>query len=233
VRALITTRAGGFSAGPYNSMNLGFRVNDDPQAVARNRELLRSYLPEEPRWLHQVHGASVIDAAGWQCEIEADGSFTRVCNQVCAVMIADCMPVLFCDRGATIVAVAHAGWRGLSGGVLEHTIDALSVAPEDLYVYLGPAIGPTAFEVGDDVYRAFTAAQPSAASAFSAQSTGKWLCDLFALARQRLTSRGVHRVFGGADCTYSNPRRFFSHRRDKISGRMAALIWLDGQSQAP
>ncbi len=227
VCAIITTRQGGVSVGPYASMNLGHRVNDEVAAVDSNRALLRSYLPSEPRWLKQVHGTRAIEAAQWLPETEADACFTRERNVVCAVMSADCIPVLLCDRDGGTVAAAHAGWRGLSAGILETTLDAMGAPPASLCAYLGPAIGARAFEVGDDVYETFVMHSPHAAAAFTCAAQGKWLCDLFRLARQRLAGYGVERIFGGEDCTYSNPERFFSHRRDRITGRMAALIWID------
>ncbi len=226
VQAFITTRLGGTSAGPHASMNLGLRVNDDAAAVESNRALLRSYLPGEPLWLQQVHGARAIEAAQWQSGIAADACVTRKHNVVCAVMSADCIPVLLCDRDGRAVAAAHAGWRGLSAGILEAAVRAMEIPPASLYAYLGPAVGPRAFEVGNDVYETFTRHNPRAGAAFTAVAPGKWLCDLFHLARQRLTEHGVEAIFGGKDCTYSNPGLFFSHRRDKITGRMAALIWI-------
>ena len=227
VRALVTTRAGGGSTGAYASMNLGQRVGDDPATVDANRRLLRSLLPAEPNWLHQVHGAKVVRAEGPGEGREADAAVTTQANCVCPIMIADCMPVLFADREGRAVGAAHAGWRGLAAGVLENTIGALGVAPADLIAWLGPAIGPSAFEVGSDVRDAFIAINPAAADAFHAQRPGKWLADLFLLARQRLARAGVSDVYGGGLCTYSDPKRFFSHRRDKVSGRMAALIWME------
>lgn len=227
VRALVTTRNGGASAGPYTSMNLGQRVGDDPATVDENRRLLRSFLPAEPNWLHQVHGARVVRAEDPGEAREADAVVTRQPNCVCPIMIADCMPVLFADRAGGAIGAAHAGWRGLAGGVLENTISALDVAPANLVAWMGPAIGPAAFEVGSDVRDAFIAMDPAAANAFRAQGSGKWLADLFLLARQRLARAGVTAVYGGGLCTYSDPARFFSHRRDKVSGRMAALIWME------
>lgn len=227
VRSFITTRTGGESVGPYASMNLGLRVNDDAQTVMRNRARLITHLPREPRWLTQVHGARVVEATSTLQDDEADACFTREHGVACAVMIADCMPVLLCDERAECVAVAHAGWRGLSAGVLENTVNAMHTSPATVLAYLGPAIGPRAFEVGDDVHYAFTADDAHAAAAFSALAPGKWLCDLFLLARQRLQRAGVTRIFGGQDCTYSDPARFFSHRRDRVSGRMGAFIWIE------
>jgi YfiH family protein len=226
VRALMTTRSGGVSTGPYASLNLGTRVNDDPAVVERNRALLASHLPEEPRWLMQVHGNRVVDAAGLRQPVEADAAISRNAGAVCAVMVADCMPVLLADRAGTVVGAAHAGWRGLAAGVIENTVLAMAVAPANLVAWLGPAIGPAAFEVGADVRDAFVAQDAGAASAFVDHKPGKWLADLFTLARRRLRAIGVDEVHGGGLCTVSDPGRFYSHRRDRITGRMAALIWL-------
>jgi YfiH family protein len=226
VHALVTTRAGGVSGAPYDTLNLGTAVGDHPEAVRENRARLRALLPDEPRWLRQVHGTRVVDAAGVRALEEADGSFAMQPNVVCAVQMADCLPVLFADRAGTRVAAAHAGWRGLAGGVLEETVRALDTDPADLLAWLGPAIGPNAFEVGDEVRDAFLCQWPDAGSAFSPHGPGKWLGDLFLLGRQRLGDLGVGSIHGGGLCTHSDHVRFFSHRRDRISGRMAALIWL-------
>jgi polyphenol oxidase len=228
VRALITTRNGGGSTGPYASMNLGLRVNDDPAAVGANRRRLRQFLPAEPKWLNQVHGTSVATAESITDPVEADASVATSPGSVVAIMVADCLPVLFTDRGGNVVAAAHAGWRGLAAGVIENTVRALATPPKDVLAYLGPAIGPSAFEVGDEVRDAFVAVDPAAGRAFQAHQPGKWLADLFLLARQRLAGAGVSGVYGGGQCTFSDPMRFFSHRRDKVSGRMAALIWIEG-----
>lgn len=227
VKALITARQGGVSQGPYASFNLGTRVADDPHAVAENRRRLLAYLPAEPRWLTQVHGSRVVAAHSISHPAEADGAYSTVPNVVCTVMIADCLPVLLCDRDACIVGVAHAGWRGLAAGVIEQTIAAMDAAPNRLMAFLGPAIGPDAFEVGEDVYRAFVDRDRRAATAFRPRGPGKWRADLFELSRQRLASAGVADIYGGGLCTYTHPGRFFSHRRDRVTGRMAALIWLD------
>ncbi|HEX7953754.1 MAG TPA: peptidoglycan editing factor PgeF [Burkholderiales bacterium] len=226
VKSLITSRNGGSSRGPYASMNLGQRVNDDPEAVAANRRLLRQFLPAEPKWLDQVHGSTVVRAEAVLAPVPADASLATSPGCVSVITIADCLPVLFAERSGACVAAAHAGWRGLAAGVLENTVRALGAPPRDLLAYLGPAIGPAAFEVGDEVRAAFVAVDPAAALAFAPHQPGKWLADLFLLARQRLAAVGVTDVFGGGQCTYSDPKRFFSHRRDKVSGRMAALVWL-------
>ncbi len=227
VRTLITTRSGGVSTGPFASMNLGQRIEDDMQSLRANRALLRDFLPADPKWLLQVHGARVADADGLQQPVEADAAVARKPGSVCTVMVADCLPVLLTDRAGSVVAAAHAGWRGLAAGVLENTVGAMGRAPDELLAYFGPAIGPSAFEVGADVRNAFLARSADAVSAFAAHKPGKWLADLFALARQRLRAIGVTQIYGGGLCTYSDRRRFFSHRRDKVTGRMAALIWLN------
>ncbi len=225
VRALITTRAGGLSRGPYASFNLGLRTGDDPQAVAANRAALRATLPQEPKWLKQVHGSRVIDADAEVAFSAADAAVARHPGTVCAVLIADCVPVLLADRAGTTVAIAHAGWRGLAAGVVENTVRAMHREPGELLAFLGPGIGPGAFEVGPDVRDAFVNADPGAADAFAPHAPGKWLADLFALARRRLQCAGVADVYGGGICTYSHAGRFFSYRRERTTGRMAALIW--------
>jgi polyphenol oxidase len=226
VHALITTRAGGSSRGPYESLNLGTRVNDSADAVVANRAILRSLLPAEPAWLNQVHGTRVVEADAVTTPLEADASFTRSPGTVCTVLVADCLPVLLADRHGGVVAAAHAGWRGLAAGVIESTIAAMTCPPDQLIAYLGPAIGADAFEVGENVYQAFLAHDSLAQQAFRPHAPGKWLADLFLLARQRLAASGVSAVYGGGLCTFSDPQRFFSHRRDRVTGRMAALIWL-------
>ena len=228
VRAIITTRSGGASRPPYDSFNLGTRCGDDPIAVARNRGVLRTCLPAEPVWLRQVHGAGVINAQEPGIEPEADAAFARSPNIVCAVLAADCMPVLLADRHGVAVGIAHAGWRGLSAGVLEATVRAMGVAPRELMAWLGPAIGARQFEVGTDVLGAFTREDAGACAAFEPYPgrEGKFLCDLYALARRRLAAIGVTEVSGGGYCTVSDAR-FYSFRRDKTTGRMGAFIWLD------
>jgi hypothetical protein len=227
VRAFITTRSGGVSQGPYASFNLGLRAGDDEQAVAVNRERLRAALPQEPKWLRQVHGTGVVEADAFAGTPEADAAIARRPGTVCAVMVADCIPVLLADRAGTIVAIAHAGWRGLSSGVIERTVERMALPPEGLLAYLGPGIGPRAFEVGADVRDAFLARDARSATAFAPHARGKWLADLFALARQQLLGTGVTSVYGGGLCTYSDARRFYSYRRERNTGRMAAVIWRD------
>jgi YfiH family protein len=229
VRAFVTTRAGGVSAGPYASFNLGDTTADDAEAVRTNKARLDALLPDRPRWLRQVHGACVVHADAVTEPPAADAAYTATPGVVCAVKIADCMPVFIADTSGTRVAVAHAGWRGLAAGVLENTVAALGLSPRALMAYLGPAIGPGAFEVGDEVRAAFCDVDPAAADAFRALRPGKWLADLFRLGHQRLARCGVTRVHGGGLCTYSHPERFYSHRRNPVTGRMAALIWIAGR----
>lgn len=227
VRALVTTRTGGVSVGPYASLNLGIAVNDDPKAVAENRARVRAHLPEEPRWLKQVHGATVVAGESVSALVEADASVTRTPGVVCVIQMADCMPVLLATRDGSVIGIAHAGWRGLAGGVVERTIEAMRADPAAMIAWLGPAIGPDTFEVGEEVRAAFVAADPAAVDAFRPLNTGKWLADLFTLARQRLARAGLTAVHGGGLCTVSDPTRFFSHRRDRLTGRMGAFLWLE------
>ncbi|MBA3903064.1 MAG: peptidoglycan editing factor PgeF [Rhodocyclaceae bacterium] len=226
VRALITTRAGGVSRGPHATMNLAAHVNDDPAAVAENRRLLRAHLPAEPLWLSQVHGVRVVCAEQSAEGIEADAAFSRRPGVVCAVLTADCLPVLLCDEAGTVVGAAHAGWRGLAAGVIEAAVRAMNAPPEKLLAFLGPAIGPRAFEVGAEVREAFVPLSDDAAAAFAARDNGKWLADLYLLARQRLNALGVARVFGGGWCTFTEAERFYSFRRERVTGRMASLVWM-------
>lgn len=225
VRALITTRSGGVSAGPYDSLNLGDHVGDDPVSVARNRALLARHLPAEPRWLEQMHGTRIVRADAVEGRTQADGAVTRQPNVVCAVMTADCLPVLLCETSGSAVGIVHAGWRGLLSGVIEAALAQMGPA-SGLMAYLGPAIGPAAFEVGDEVRAAFMRHSSAAASAFAPQGAGKWLADLYALARQRLAAAGVTPVYGGGFCTFREAGRFYSYRRERVTGRMASLIWL-------
>ncbi|CAD5107931.1 peptidoglycan editing factor PgeF [Zestomonas carbonaria] len=225
VRACVTTRAGGVSEEPFASCNLGDHVGDDPAAVAENRRRLTAALGCRPAWLRQVHGVRVVQADPTRVE-EADGCWTGAPGIACTAMTADCLPALFCDRAGSRVAAAHAGWRGLAGGVLEATLDALALPPDELLVWLGPAIGPQAFEVGTEVREAFVAQHVEAANAFVASvNPGKFMADIYQLARIRLAARGVTAVYGGGFCTVSDPR-FYSYRRAARTGRFASLIWL-------
>lgn len=225
VKAIQTTRIGGVSTGVYASLNLGDHVKDQPSLVAANRQRLSHCLPSEPVWLNQVHGIRVIDAALASCIESADASFSTRRQVVCVTMTADCLPVLLCDDAGTVVAAVHAGWRSLCDGVIEATVKAMPVASGQLLAWLGPAIGPQAFEVGAEVRAQFIARDAQADTAFVAHGD-KWLGDLYAIARQRLQTLGVTRVYGGGRCTYSEPETFFSFRRDGDTGRMASLIWL-------
>lgn len=255
VRSLVTTRQGGVSKAPFDSFNLGDHVGDDPDAVAANRAILREFVPSEPVWLRQVHDIQIADAdnaddmfhtpnslsggsphpnllPGGEGAMEkgdfyitADGSVARKPGRVSAVLTADCLPVLFCDRAGTVVASAHAGWRGLAGGVLEAAVQAMAVPPEQILAWLGPAIGSRAFEVGAEVRDAFTALIPEARQAFAPYAEGKWLADIYLLARQRLERLGVQQIYGGDFCTYTDTERFYSYRRDGVTGRMATLVW--------
>ena len=229
VSAAITTRKGGVSGAPYDEFNLAEHVGDTPQAVRENRARLRRQLalPAEPAWLSQVHGDRVVDAARAEPNAAADAGFSHQRGVVCAVLTADCLPVLFCDRGATRVAAAHAGWRGLAAGILERTVEALQCPPAELMAWLGPAIGPQHFEVGDEVRDAFVTRHATAVDAFTRQAGGGWHADLYRLARIRLQSAGLLAVYGGGLCTYADPDRWYSFRREAVTGRMAALIWLD------
>lgn len=235
VRALSTTRLGGVSRPPYDDgtggggLNLGTHVGDDPAAVAQNRALLRAQLPAEPAWLTQVHGTRVLDAAQVAGAPEADASISDRRGVVCAIMTADCMPVLLADAEGRVVGAAHAGWRGLAAGVLESTVEAMRAAGAgQLLAWLGPGIGPAAFEVGSDVRDAFTHLGPQAPAAFRRidGASGKYHADLPALARLALSRVGVTDMAGGSDCTVSDPARFYSYRRDRVTGRMASLIWI-------
>jgi YfiH family protein len=254
VRALVTTRAGGVSEAPFGGgvpgaggLNLGFSTGDSPEAVAENRRRVLALTPSHhAAWLEQVHGTqvehahAVIDRLVLGERTRADASVTDRAGVVCVVMTADCLPVLFCDDQGRAVGAAHAGWRGLAGGIIERTggrVAALAGVPAaKLHAYLGPAIGPAAFEVGEDVLDAFADAAPSArrdATVAAFRPVGgapdKYFADIFALARLRLADLGVHgvRIHGGTHCTVTEPERFYSYRRDRVTGRMAAMIWLD------
>lgn len=230
VKALQTTRLGGISQAPYDTLNLGDHVQDNPIHVAHNRQLLSDFLPSEPVWLNQVHGVRVIDAALSSCVESADAAFTQRKEVVCVTMTADCLPVLVCDTQGTMVAAIHAGWRSLCDGVIEQTIQTMlaqrpDLAQTQLMAWLGPAIGPKAFEVGAEVRAQFIAKDSDADQAFVV-SGDKWLGNLPLIARQRFNKLGIQAVFGGDECTYSLPEKYFSFRRDGLTGRMATLIWL-------
>ena len=238
VRALCTTRTGGTSVGRYASLNLGTHVGDAPQSVVSNRQSLQGALGAHAVFLDQVHGSTVLELNTASPDgVQADAATTTLTDLACTVMVADCLPVLLCDARGSRVAAAHAGWRGLLGaqcrGILEATVASFDQAgvggADGLMAWLGPCIGPKAFEVGDEVRAAFVAASPQAAECFRPTAAGKWLADLPGLARQRLQALGIARTFGNdgsaAWCTVTHASRFFSHRRDAVSGRMAACIW--------
>lgn len=232
VAGLITTRAGGFSLPPFDSLNLALHVGDDPHAVARNRARVRQALPAEPCWLQQVHGVRVAHLGANARGGEADAAVTRTRATVCTVMVADCLPLLLCDRAGTVVACAHAGWRGLSAGVVEATLHAMDCATDQVLAYLGPAIGAHAFEVGGDVRQAFAAAHAQDTDCFRDKAPGRdaqprWWADLAELVRRRLQRAGVQYIHGGDCCTFHDRTRFYSHRRDGRTGRHAAFIWLN------
>jgi YfiH family protein len=225
VKACVTTREGGVSEAPFDSLNLGDHVDDRPEAVAENRRRLTEHFSIQPAWLQQVHGIAVAHADPG-IVATADASWTATPGIACAAMTADCLPALFCDRAGTRVAAAHAGWRGLAAGVLEATLDTLDVPAGDVLVWLGPAIGPKAFEVGPEVREVFIKQLPQAAEAFlPSDNAGKFMADIYLLARLRLAERGVTAVYGGGFCTVTDPR-FFSYRRAARTGRFASLIWL-------
>jgi len=230
VRALSTTRDGGVSDGVFSGLNLGAHVGDLPARVEANRARLQqaAAIPGPLNWLNQVHGTVVHGVSSdYGCAPDADAACARQGEQACIVMTADCLPVLFCDRAGSVVAAAHAGWRGLQGGVLEASIAAMGCEPGEILAWLGPAIGPSAFEVGGEVRDAFMAEQADAATAFvPSPNEGKWLADIYRLARLRLARAGVGAVYGGEYCTFSDSEQFYSYRRDGQTGRMASIIWL-------
>lgn len=223
-----STRTGGVSAAPWHSLNLGAHVGDHISHVRANRERLAACLnlPEDPLWLEQVHGTRVLTLPAENDNLTADAVISRTPGQICTVMTADCLPVLFCDEAGTVVGAAHAGWRGLAAGILEATLQEMDVDPASVLVWLGPAIGPTAFEVGSEVRDAFMAHSALAQDAFVAHGE-KWLANIYHLARLRLAAAGVHHIYGGKYCTFTDSERFFSYRRDGQTGRMATMVWLN------
>lgn len=233
IKAYSTTRLGGISKTPYDSFNLGFHTDDQLESVTHNRNLLKKILdlPAEPIWLSQVHNNHVIQADQInpnEKHPEADASYTHQKNIICAVLTADCLPVFLCDEDATCVAAIHAGWKGLAAGVIEATIKKLGVPGEKLFAWLGPAIGPDVFEVGDEVKEQFVAHDAAALDAFKPSPNNRWLANLYLLAQQRLQHHYVTKIYGGDFCTYTDKDRFFSYRRDKVTGRMGHLIWIEG-----
>jgi YfiH family protein len=230
VQAFTTLRHGaGVSQPPFDHFNLGPRAGDAADAVARNRtELIERFaLPSAPRWLRQVHGTAIALEPG-EDEPEADAAVTATPGTVLAILTADCLPVVFAASDGSEIGAAHAGWRGLAAGVLEATVAAMRTPPAAITAWFGPAAGPQAYEVGEDVFGAFVSGDPRAETAFSPTRPGHWRIDLYALARQRLADAGVTNVHGGGLCTISDPQRFFSHRRDQRGGRMATLAWIEG-----
>lgn len=241
VRAFSTLRTGGFSLPPYGDaegglgLNLGTHVGDDPEAVRKNRALLRTGLPSEPVWLNQVHGAAVVDAATVSGMPDADASWTAATNKVCAIMTADCLPVLLCTSDGKVVGVAHGGWRGLAAGVLQNTVKAMrSESRAPIMAWLGPAIGPQAFEVGGEVREVFMRQDMAMMQAFVPEEgvPGKFMADIYRIARIILNGIGITAVYGGDACTVTETHRFYSYRRDKgKTGRMATGIWLSASSE--
>lgn len=236
VRAYITLTQGGFSTGDYSEYNLAMHVGDDVSAVEKNRAKLITdlSLPSEPVWLDQVHSDTVISVdekfelkSSENPVFQADASVTAIKGKVCAVLTADCLPVFFCDQSGTEVAVAHAGWRGLHAGIISNTLNTMQSPVDTLLVSLGPAIGPKAFEVGEEVRQAFIDKNDLNASAFVESRKSHYWCDIYQLARIELHSVGVERVVGGNFCTYNEPERFYSYRRSPKTGRMASVIWLE------
>jgi YfiH family protein len=228
VHAAVTLRTGGISNSGYASLNPASHVGDDPAHVQANRQILKDMLqlPAEPVWLQQVHGMRAIKADQASFPQEADASFTDQAGTVCAVLTADCLPVLFCGDQGKVIAAAHAGWRGLRAGILAETLKVMNC--RDIHVWLGPAIGPDQFEVGDEVRDAFVGDNPSTAAAFRKARPGKWLADIYRLARINLSELGIDHIYGGGLCTVTDPQRFYSYRRDgATTGRMASLIWRD------
>ena len=244
IKAFCTTRKGGVSKPPFDSFNLGLNAGDDVQDVLHNRSILKTHLPSEPIWLKQIHGVRVSTPASRKASVsgpfEADASVTNIPNEVLSILTADCMPVLFASKHGDVIGAAHAGWRGLSGGVLENTLQEMcslspGLMPQDITAWMGPAIGPTAFEVGEDVLKAFASQSPAIlAQAFQpiAGSPEKYLANLYLLAQDRLRSFGIEQIYGGDFCTVGDPRRFFSYSRDKKTGRFASLTWISEKTSS-
>jgi len=229
IKACITLRTGGVSPAPYAQFNLGDHVGDKPEHVIANREILKNKLalPHEPIWIQQTHSIIAVEATPENTRKEADASYTSQPNQTCVILTADCLPILVCNKNGTHIAAIHAGWRGLANGVIEATLAKLNVPPEDLLVWLGPAISAKHYEVGHEVRDQFLSIQPNATHAFTPSPNQRWLADLYELARLRLKNIGVTTTYGGEYCTYSDKNLFYSYRRDgKETGRMASLIWI-------
>ncbi|EKD74083.1 MAG: hypothetical protein ACD_45C00083G0005 [uncultured bacterium] len=229
VKACTTTRVGGVSLAPYNELNLALHVGDAKQHVQKNRTLLKTRLalPSEPIWLEQTHSTIVVPATADNLGKEADATFASEPNCVCVVLTADCLPILLCNRAGTHVAAIHAGWRGLANGIIENTLKTLDLPSGELLAWLGPAIGPNAFEIGHEVRDLFLKSHPDTEQAFLPSPNGRWLGDLYALASLRLHTLGITNIYGKPYCTYSDKEQFFSYRRDgSKTGRMASLIWI-------
>jgi YfiH family protein len=235
VRCWVSERAGGVSIGPFAELNLAGHVGDAPAHVAANRVRLREAagLPSDPVWLDQRHGTNVLDLDADPAPVAADAAVTSRPGVVCAILTADCLPVLLCERAGRRIGAAHAGWRGLLHGVLPAAVEALGVPPTEVDAWLGPAIGPAAYEVGADVRDAYLAREPASARYFAANGRGRWQADLYGLARASLEQAGVENVAGGGFCTFTEAKRFFSHRREAPCGRMATLIWLEKRGSEP
>ncbi len=229
VQAFTTTRSGGVSEDCYQSLNLASHVNDNPAHVERNRQRLRQQLnlPADPLWLNQTHSTQVICADN-PLTLDGDAAFSRQANTVCTVLTADCLPVLIANKAGDCVAAAHAGWRGLLAGVIENTINAMAQNPDELMVWIGPAISAHVFEVGADVRQAFMDAMPDGEQAFEQTDESHWLADMVKLARMKLHRKGIDDVYGGDYCSYQNAQQFFSYRRDGETGRMGSFIWVKG-----
>ena len=230
VQAIFTTRSGGTSSGPYTSFNLGDHVGDKQHIVKLNRAKLLKTLPDEPKWLNQLHGSTPIWVDNNTSILKGDAALSKTHNIVCAILTADCLPIFLCDEAGTVVGIAHAGWRGLVSGIIEQTISEMKKeCSHNIMAYLGPAIGPNHFEIGEEVRDSFIKYDNRSASAFTIHgsvNSKKWLANIFLLARQRLVTAGVTKIYSNEECTYSDSNRFFSYRRDGDTGRMAGLIWL-------
>tara|TARA_Y100001936_G_C16079765_1_gene676791 strand:- start:936 stop:1670 length:735 start_codon:yes stop_codon:yes gene_type:complete len=228
IQALFTTRLGGISKGKYESFNLGNHVGDTSYAVNFNREKLFGSIPNKPKWLNQIHGSTPIWVDKNTNSPKGDAALSKTANIVCGILTADCLPVFLCDETGTVVGIAHAGWRGLISEIIEKTVAEMRKESNDIIAYLGPAIGPNYFEIGEEIRSSFIKKDKKSISAFtpSPRENKKWLANIFLLARHRLIRAGVTKIYSHEECTYSNPNKFFSYRRDGITGRMAGLIWL-------
>lgn len=232
IRALTTTRTGGVSQGAFQSMNLADHVDDNAEHVKLNREILTAALNiKQPVWLQQVHGINVVDSQTAVHHCKADAVYSNQADEVCNVLTADCLPLLFCNKQGTAVAAAHAGWRGLAEGVIASTVNAMQQKSQDIIVWLGPAIGPDCFEVGQDVFDAFVNKDKNAIKAFTKTDNEHYLADIYYLARLKLNRLGIEQIFGGGLCTYSDEKKFYSFRRNPVTGRMASMIWIEDETK--